>query len=275
MIKKDKEKLSGLKIKGWSRFIHRLFLIITFPIRRPGIFIPLLIILYLTPTFMGAKPNEVHLWYWNKIKNNTSNITGVISEKTQAIKPLVENINISMPSIPSINSFKTPEKPIEQVIDLPQNNSENIRRKMFEKAQGTPEAIDVLKTAQQVDNVSQNYVSAPIVSVPAKTDTKKKLQLIYADQKNEVSGTAKVNNANEIEIDNKTYFLHGIYVDPNTQKGLEAKNYLKILIAENIVHCTVEAYTYQGVGTVRCKVNGEDINRVLVEEGYSKNVALD
>lgn len=272
MIKKDKEKISGLKVKGLSKVFHRLFLFVTFPIRKPAIFIPLLAILYLAPTFMGAKPNEVHPWYWNKIKNNTSNISSVISEKTQAIKPLVENINISMPSIPSMDSFKSSEKPIEQVIDLPQNNPENIRRKMFEKSQVAPEAIDAFKNAQRVDNHPQNIAVAPVISV---AETKKKLQLIYADQKYEINGLAEVHNANEIEIENKSYFLHGIYVDPNTKRGLEAKNYLKALIADNIVHCVIAAHTYQGIGTVRCLVNGEDINRVLVEEGYSKNVALD
>ena len=54
--------------------------------------------------------------------------------------------------------------------------------------------------------------------------------------------------------------MHGIYVDPNTQKGLEAKNFLRNMIGENTIRCVVQAYTYQGIGTLRCFLGGEDIN---------------
>lgn len=271
------DRKDNLMLRGWSKFLHRLFLFMTFPIRRPLIFIPLLIIAYLAPTFMGAKPTEVHLWYWNKIKSQTSGISDVFSKKTQAIMPMVDNINISMPSM---DSFKSPEKAIEQVVDTPQTTPQNIRRQMFEKAKETPEAIDVLKTAQL-----QPAFSAPqpqidtSVSVQVQRDTlaegKKKLPLIYADNEEIITGVAQVNNANELVINDKSYFLHGIYVDPNTQKGLEAKSFLKTVIGENIIKCRIKAFTYQGIGTAICTVNGENINRLMVDRGYSKNVALD
>ena len=55
--------------KGLPAFLHKLFMVISYPIRKPFIFIPLLVLLYLAPTFMGVKPTEVHLWYWSKVKN--------------------------------------------------------------------------------------------------------------------------------------------------------------------------------------------------------------
>ena len=55
--------------RGFKGFLHRIAMILLYPLRKPLIFFPLLILLYLVPTFIGAKPSEVHLWYWNKIKN--------------------------------------------------------------------------------------------------------------------------------------------------------------------------------------------------------------
>lgn len=275
---KRREKNDGLMLKGWNKFFHRLFMIITFPIRRPLIFIPLAAIAYLAPTFMGVKPAEVHLWYWDKIKNHTTNISDTISEKTQAIMPAVDNLNISMPKI---NNFVPQEKPIEQVVETPQTKPQNVRRQTFEKAKETPGAIDVLKTTRNqavVQNRPQQPVqsSAPSAAVTEKaTDSKKKLPLVFVENEETIAGQSTVHNANEIELYGKTYFLHGIYVNPNSDKGIEAKNFLRNIIAQNIIECKIKAFTYQGIGTVICTVNGENINRLMVERGYSKNVALD
>lgn len=267
-----KKRNDSLMLRGWNKFFHSLFLFVTFPIRHPLIFIPMVIIAYLAPTFMGAKPSEVHLWYWNKIKTQTSGISTAISEKTQAIMPMVDNLNISMPNM---DSFKSPANPIEQIVETPQTTPQNIRRQIFEKAKETPVAIDILKTAK-LQQEHNNPQPKPIpVTTQSQTDSKKKLPLIYAENEEIVTGLAKVHNANEIEVAEKTYFLHGIYVDPNTQKGLEAKNYLKYIIGNNVINCKIKAFTYQGIGTVICTVNGENINRLLVDRGYSKNVALD
>lgn len=272
--KKIENLRNGLQIKGLGKFFHHLFMLVTYPIRKPLIFIPILIVLYLAPTFIGAKPAEVHLWYWGKIKSNTSAISSVISEKAQVIKPMVENINL-----PNVDKFLPKEKPIEQVIDIPQNNPQNsMRRKMFEKASETPVGIDVLKKAPAISIVvPSNNPAISKVETPQRqlTEAQKKLPLIYSDTEEEVAGTAKINNPNEIEINGKNYFFFGVYVDPNTQTGLVARNFLRNIIGENVVRCKIIAYTYQNVGTVRCYVNGEELNRTLVDQGYSKNVALD
>lgn len=274
MIKNKKVESirDNLRVKGLKKVFHHVFMLVTFPIRKPLFFIPIIIVLYLAPTFMGAKPAEVHLWYWNKIKSHTTSLSTIIEKKTQAIKPMVENINL-----PKVENFLPKEKPIEQVIDIPQNNPQHsMRRKMFEKASETPQPIDVLKTAAIAPSAPET--NAAIGKIEPKrqlTEAQKKLPLIYTDKDEEIAGTAKINNPNEIEISGKTYFFYGIYVDPNTQTGLIARNFLRNIIGENVVHCKIIAYTYQNVGTVRCYVNGEDINRTLVEQGYSKNVALD
>ena len=54
---------------GFKGILHRTAMFLLYPLRKPLIFFPLLILLYLIPTFIGARPSEVHVWYWNKIKS--------------------------------------------------------------------------------------------------------------------------------------------------------------------------------------------------------------
>lgn len=287
---KKKEK-RDLQLKGWKKGLHKLFMFITYPFRRPLIVLLILAVMFLAPTFRGVKPAEVHLWYWGKIKAAFSNVSEVVSKKTQDLLP--ENI-----SIPNLEDFKGPEKAIEQVVDIPENTPQSVRRKMFEKArddQASIQTVDILETEETVPLPQEQPVVQDNFQVPERPSfsagsayphqeenipvqpaaEKKKLPLVYLNRAEEVTGKVRVNNANELEIKGKTVFLYGIYVDPRTQKGIEAKNYLKSLVADQDVNCSIEAYTYQGIATARCSVNGIDINRALVDGGYSKNVALD
>lgn len=68
------------------------------------------------------------------------------------------------------------------------------------------------------------------VPQPVKRKVKRNLPLIYLDEPKEVIGVTKVYNANEIEVDGTYIFLYGIYVNPETELGLEAKKFL-----ENVV----------------------------------------
>lgn len=252
--------------KGWAKFLHRLVMFITYPVRKPLIFFPLLIALYLTPTFRGVKPAEVHLWYWNHIKNATSTATTVIGDKTQKLLPNIElpKIEVNMPQ----------EKVIGKVVDMPVKDT---GRKMFEKAKSGPQAIDILEKRraaiqENTAAVGSRTQNAPVAQVEK---PKKKLPLVYVNEPKAINGTAKVINANEIVINGETLFLYGIYVDPNTRKGQEAKVFLDKTINGEVVDCNIEAYTYQGIATGICRVKEINLNKELVEQGYSKNVALD
>lgn len=278
MRKKERERLSdGLRLKGWGKFFHGLFLFITFPIRKPLIFVPILMFAYLAPTFMGARPSEVHLWYWNKIKMHTQNMGNSISQKTQEMMPNVDSFKISMPTLKSIGTNSKEDK-TEELAEAPTPSTQEIRRQIFEKSKEIPNTVDALRTAQLQEERMRlrRKTSSPRENMRAfKEETPKKLPLVFVNNKEQINDTAEVINANELKINGKTYFLHGIYVDPKSPKGLEAKNFLKSVIAQNIIQCQVKAYTYQGVGTLICSVNGENINWLLVNRGYSKNVALD
>ena len=275
---KKRERISeGLRLRGWGKFFHGLFLFITFPIRKPLIFVPILMFGYLAPTFMGAKPTEVHLWYWNKIKAKSQSIGSTISEKTQEMMPNVDSFKISMPTLKSIGTNSKEDK-TEELAEAPTPNTQEIRRQIFEKSKEIPNTVDALRTAQLQEERMRlrRKTSSPRENMRSfKEETPKKLPLVFVNNKEQINDTAEVINANELKINGKTYFLHGIYVDPKSPKGLEAKNFLKSVIAQNIIQCQVKAYTYQGVGTLICSVNGENINWLLVNRGYSQNVALD
>ena len=64
---------------GFKGILHRTAMFLLYPLRKPLIFFPLLILLYLIPTFIGARPSEVHVWYWNKIKSAYNSAAGVVS----------------------------------------------------------------------------------------------------------------------------------------------------------------------------------------------------
>ena len=280
MRRKERERLSdGLRLKGWGKFFHGLFLFITFPIRKPLIFVPILMLAYLAPTFMGARPSEVHLWYWNKIKMHTQNMGNSISQKTQEMLPNVDKFKISMPDMSFLSDVEKEDN------YAPKKEPYRPTREMFEVSKSAPSVVNALerakkqqaeKTQNKEENIvvaSQNQTSKSNKVKPQK-QSKNKLPLVYTDNQEQITGTAEVINANELRINGKRYFLHGIYVNPTTDKGRQAEEFLRRIIAQNKITCTIIAYTYQNVGTIICEVNGENINRLLVNRGYSKNVDL-
>ena len=268
---------------GFKGFLHRVAMILLYPLRKPMIFIPVLILMYLIPTFIGSKPSEVHLWYWNKIKNGYNFVADKVSDK---VKPLVGKTEGLMPEL---GGKMLPERGIDQLVGTKQKT---IRRQMFEKAKSAPQAVDILENQEVVSveevKKEQALIQAEkndaIMEEVTKGDNlqpeKQKivvsetLPLIYVENQIDVSGAAIVQNANEMIVNGTYIFLYGIYVDPNTPKGVEAKKFLEQMVKGKTVRCSIVAYTYQEVATALCEVDGESINQKMVDEGLSKNVAL-
>ena len=268
---------------GFKGFLHRVAMILLYPLRKPLIFIPVLILMYLIPTFIGSKPSEVHLWYWNKIKNGYNFVVDTVSDK---VKPLVGKTE---GLLPELGGRMLPERGIDQLVGTKQ---QAIRRQMFEKAKSAPQAVDILENQEvvSVEEVKKEQALAQMQEVEAEksealgenvVQTQKQkvvisetLPLIYIKNSIAIEGAAEVQNANEMVVDDTYVFLYGIYVDPNLPKGIEAKKYLEVLVKDKKVHCDIVAYTYQEIATALCYVDGESINQKLVDEGFSKNVAL-
>lgn len=234
--------------KGWAKFFHRLFLLVTFPLRKPLWTLLILFILFLLPTFRGVKPAEVHLWYWNLLKQSSAKVSVSVTDKA---KELAAELPVAVEKEPAVR------KAVVKVIDVPAKES---RRKMFERAKSAP--VVVIETTQTVEK-------------PAAAPAKKKLNLVFLKEPETVSGTAGIINANELVVGGKEMFLFGIYADPTSDKGKAAEAYLREAVAGQNVTCSINAYTYQSIATAVCRVGTVNLNRELVERGFSKNVALD
>lgn len=272
---------------GFKGFLHRTAMFLLYPLRKPLIFFPLLILLYLIPTFIGARPSEVHVWYWNKIKSAYNSAAGVVSDK---VTPWFAD---KEEAVPELGGKALPERGIDQLVGMRQKA---VRRQMFEKAKSAPQAVDILENEEvvpvsEIKRDEQPQPAADVVqeyndkiselssrnTAPAGSATitvSQKLPLVYLKDPVPVSGKALVQNANEIIVDGTYIFLYGIYVDPNLPKGIEAKKYLEQFVKDKVVRCDIVAYTYQDIATALCYVDDDSINQRLVDEEFSRNVAL-
>ena len=272
---------------GFKGFLHRTAMLLLYPLRKPLIFFPLLILLYLIPTFIGARPSEVHVWYWNKIKSAYNSAAGVVSDK---VNPWFAD---KEEAVPELGGKALPERGIDQLVGMRQKA---VRRQMFEKAKSAPQAVDILENEEivpvsEIKRDEQPQPAADVVqeyndkiselssrnTAPAGSATitvSQKLPLVYLKDPVPVSGKALVQNANEIIVDGTYIFLYGIYVDPNLPKGIEAKKYLEQFVKDKVVRCDIVAYTYQDIATALCYVDDDSINQRLVDEEFSRNVAL-
>ena len=272
---------------GFKGFLHRTAMFLLYPLRKPLIFFPLLILLYLIPTFIGARPSEVHVWYWNKIKSAYNSAAGVVSDK---VNPWFAD---KEEAVPELGGKALPERGIDQLVGMRQKA---VRRQMFEKAKAAPQAVDILENEEvvpvsEIKRDEQPQPAADVVqeyndkiselssrnTAPAGSATitvSQKLPLVYLKDPVPVSGKALVQNANEIIVDGTYIFLYGIYVDPNLPKGIEAKKYLEQFVKDKVVRCDIVAYTYQDIATALCYVDDDSINQRLVDEEFSRNVAL-
>ena len=263
--KKDDDYLGPSR--GWARLMHRTVRFILFPLRKPLWFLSLVAIAFLAPTFFGVKPAEVHTWYWSKIKQSSSDVSAVVSSKT---KDVMEKIpEIKLPEIQKKGEAGQP-----RVVNIPQKET---RRKMFEKAKTKPVAIDILAKQKTVSQTAEPSAPASVSAASSQPQptAKKKLALVYLEQPEKLSGNAIIVNANELIVDGKGLFLFGIYADPLSPRGVEAKRFLEQTVSGKTVDCEIPAYTYQSVPTGICKAGEISLNHALVDNGYSKNVALD
>ena len=282
--------------KGLLGFLHKTVMFVLWPLRKPYIAIPLLILMYLIPTFIGARPTEVHIWYWNKIKGWFNPVSEQIVSKS---KELVQSANFTIPDMSELKNKIMPSSdsaPQEQLSD-DYTKEQEIRRQIFEKAKNSeaPLSIDIMSQQNQpqapkfaaepladhlaptVETEATSETSQPEQAETSSTVAKAKqrnLDLIYLNTPQEISGEAYVVSANEIIINGNDIFLFGIYVNPNSREGTVGKEFLQNFIGDDPVNCTIEAYTKQGIATGMCYVRKISINHTLVNNGISQNVAL-
>ena len=247
--KKKNDKSSIMKA-GLKKFMHW----ICYPFKLWWVWLLILIIGFLAPTFNGVKPAEVHLWYWGKVKSSLSAVTSSIFEKTDS---LIKKVDISNPFSSGKENVKL-QMPEQAVVPS---------RKAFAKADSAPQAVDIMKREEStpqglVPVLSETIEPRPVPSVS--TDSalnsiggyrRDVPSLVYLENPRDISGMSFVYHANAIDVNGVYVMLCGVYTDPQTEKGINAALFLEKLIENKNVSCKIVAFTAQNVPTGICFID--------------------
>ena len=249
---------------GWVKWATRFFRFVLYPFIHPLWFLIGLVILAVVivgvPSYHGVPFDGIPGWYgkhWNKyysqIASSFDSKISPIKEKTDRTIQEISNQAVNV-SIKSNAIDKKPSKEEMVVYESPKA----VNRRLFEKAQEVP--VDVKAT---IENKKDELFKR-----------KENLNLVYLEIPQNVEGIAKIVNANELKINSRRMFLHGIYADPKSENGLKALQYLKEDINGKTIKCIIGAYTNNGIPTAICYIDDVNINQRLVDFGYSADVSL-
>lgn len=280
-------------------FLFKVLMFIGYPLRHPIIFVGVLIVLYLAPTFNGVKPTEVNSWYWQKITAAVAYVSDGIGEKAKGIMSKTDNIIIESPFA---------AKGTDKLVKTSDMRAKNVRRQIFEKSKSTPQAVDILQQKDYISeaapvivpnegeevakarlqmndeqmledekSIMEGYVRAERHALEDKPDDDYRRDIIslnYLDNPKIVNGLAVAYDANTIAVEGNYLILFGIYANSVSDEGRRAKQFMNQIIGGQPVICKVVAYTYDKMPTAICYVNEVNINKQMVIKGYSKNMAL-
>ncbi len=247
---------------------------ITYPIRKPLIGIPILLIMFILPTFQGVRPGEVPNWYWQKlnpVKKVVSNFGSAVNKYSKPIQQqfgnmvkvtsdvLGTNKGIDASGEPNIKSLAEPRNLKEEELEIGET-----RRRAF----GDGEIISDYEYEEDDDNYEE-YLG-PLESVD-----KEDFGLKYVTNSESLKGIPQIINANELKINDTRIFLHGIYVDPESRLGKQAAVFLAATINKEEINCEVRAYTGDDIPTAICFIGDINLNEALVNSGFSEKVIND
>ncbi len=279
MALKKKKDEDLKKIGGVIGFFHRIIMFLTYPFRKPLRFLLFLAVIgaiaYCVPVYYyKVEPKNIQDWYQGLFDTVKEQVA--LPQNLKGTDALVE---------------------VEE-----QPTAKDVRRQMFMKASGnSPQTVDVLaKESQDVVDIKDirrageeaeafklpvAVVTQPVEVVePEEEEVDEEFDynkhygeystLDYLNEPITVSGEAIVHNANEMTVDGNYVFLYGIYANPKDGRGVRGKVYLKNFVQSEIVRCDILAYTKgEAVATAECYVGDVDINRLMVENGFSDRVS--
>lgn len=300
------DRLKTIRLHGFGKFFHRVFMVLTYPLRHIFIFatcvVIFLAVLIALPLFFGVSVNHVADWYMLKCDEN--NICTEIQDKIEnAVKK--EPKEVSAPKIvrnvpaEETEAMKESRRVFKKAtaVELPQASEPEVKPKKqykvmnikknppISRAEVMPVAVKAenkpVETAEKeqnnlpVENNALNTAETETV-LPASQYYRRdnSLPLVYEDTPQTVKGETFVFSANEISVGNTYIILYGIYTDPEKYNQDEAGRYLKELADGKVLECKIVAYTYHDIATGVCFSEGRSINRNLVDAGFADNVAL-
>lgn len=295
VFKNDMEGASGL-----GKVLH----ILSWPIRKFYIVIPVLALIYVTPVFFEVNPRKVHIWYKDKTVAIFQDIiaTPFISKSIHKVQDV-----LGMEKTPLTGAKSVKVTPSENLVEMHKPRSKVRSRKTFsvadevykfeiekdtsgkvvkeEYASAHEEEIDddINEDVKEVPQVIKGKTVANInIERLPDSDTSrfklnpnaKKLPLTYLENPKDIIGKATIVNANELEINGVHILLYGIYAHPLTPDGKKSEAYLVQATDGKDVKCSIVAYTNQKVATAVCFVGDENLNEKLIKLGITKNIAL-
>ena len=282
---------SWLKIKtNLKRYAYLTWRGVLYPFKQIWFWVLLLIVMFLAPTFNGVRPATVHIWYWNQIKSAYQAVVGKVS--SQAMQ-MAENTDLSFISK---NPFGEDEG-VDKLVNAADIDTQASQRKVFAKASSdVPQGVDAASLttpeglAGMVPTLATENEAASFTEVlqKAHVDVKKmqnnqlitksddgyRRDLDYADVPQIIQGKAMVYNANALDVNGQYIFLFGIYSPLGSQNAQKAAQILIDLIENKTVSCKIVAFSTQGVPTGICYFGDVNLNKLLVLQGVSKNIAL-
>lgn len=275
-----------IKTKGFSNLLYKLYLGLTYPVRHP--FVTIVVLL----AFYRHELSNMWLKYQHKMpepvqqaaiikKQTTDKIEEKLSELRSSLGEIVRNVHPASAlkpekkePAPNWNTIKFNKVKYEPL------NADNKELELTEPEEKRPEAKVQTETditppdnfiAEDSENPAQSYSFENIDGYYRKNDN---LHLEYLKTPQQIFGEAEIAGANSLYIDGKFMFLYGVYTDPNFYSEEIATAYLQQITDGQIVRCEIVAKTYNQTATALCFVNGEFINKALVNKKMARNVAL-
>lgn len=267
----------SMRIKGWAKFIHSLYMFITWPLRKPLYFVILVVLLLVFPLFFGAKLSNPIIWYKNKFNLGLSYL--VNTEVVKNINEKYSSISNSVDKILHRDITKEEVKPQKKFVswNVAEFNKVKYKPKQYIKNDLNDEDNSFFfKKRKQDDEQKENDVNDYVVSDDKLYVIKPDLNLNYLNEPLELrDDKVTVVDENSLMVDNKFVFLYGIYTNLEIYNAQEAIKYLEYIIYEKEVICKVVAQTKNGnIATALCFVDNLFINAEMVKNKLAKNVAL-
>lgn len=261
MLRKNKKRRQDDDIgpsTGIMKWTNKLCRLVLFPVIHPIAFISAIVIAALVilavPAYFGIEFKDTFAWYRHQFDRSYSQVQTVVNQENVAtLVDEAENKIKTMTGV-GINVKATDKKPSNKELiayEVPQN----VNRRVFARPTAEFAADDVVRSDVRFKRAAG-------------------LGLVYLDTPQKISGKVRVVNANELRIDGKLVFLYGIYVDPASDRGKQAEEYLRNNTEGQEADCFIGAYAKDGAGTAICFCQGKNINQTLVDLNYSRNITL-
>lgn len=297
-----KSEWDEMQISGFLRFVHKVVMWITLPIRKFWYFVlaflAVLAVLIIIPMCYHVKFSEITQWYRlkiparqvQKVKNQVSTVTdSAVKKVTQKVDSIKDKFAEVLPNKTEDQDVKEEKEPIKFVswnvakfnkvrysepiepVQIEQN-AEPTFAELSKQARQEQEQ-QIKQEQQQIDGRYRDvYYEGNLADYYR---VRRDLGLVYLPQSEKIYDKANAVGPNSLYIKDTFVFLYGIYTNPDVYDATAAQRYLDKLTDGQMVHCDIIAYTQQTqAATALCFVNGIFINKALVENNLAKNVAL-